>query len=223
MILFGTRGVTTKAANGHFYCPSCASENAYVHKKVRRFFTLYFIPVIPLDLVGEYIECQVCKDTFKKEVLAHLPQPGSGEIEAEFQRAIKHVMVLMALADGQVEEAEIQSMRHIFSRVAGRDVSEQDLRDEAKFARAGSQTVSHYLGEVSPYINDLGKEMIIKAIFFVAVADGVFQDAEKQLLADTAKALEVSSAHLKGILAEVQAPPSQDSLPPQLTDDDARY
>ncbi len=206
MIIFGTRGVTTTPERGNFYCPSCASENSYAHKRVRRFFTLYFIPVIPLNVLGEYIECQECKDTFRNEVLEHRPPPGSAEIEAEFQRAIKRAMVLMTLADGQVQDAEMQTMASIFGKIVGRELNEQDLRDEVKLAQTEDQTIADYLRAVSPYVNNSGKEMIIKAMFHVAAADGVFEDAEKKLLADTAKALEVSSAHLNGILAELQGP-----------------
>ena len=49
LIIFGTRGVTYSVATGEFHCPSCAIKRGYDHKRVRRFFTLYFIPLIPLD------------------------------------------------------------------------------------------------------------------------------------------------------------------------------
>ena len=69
MIIMGTRGVTMTPQKGDFYCPTCCETQPYHHKRVRRFFTLYFIPVIPLDVLGEYVECQTCMDTYKTAVL----------------------------------------------------------------------------------------------------------------------------------------------------------
>jgi len=69
LIIFGSRAITSEQARGEFLCPRCGPGQSYVHKSVRRFFTLYFIPLIPLNRVGEYIECQTCAGTFKVEVL----------------------------------------------------------------------------------------------------------------------------------------------------------
>lgn len=63
MIIWGWRSVTSTASRGEFYCPQCQGYMAYAEKSVRRFFTLYFIPLIPLNSLGEYIECESCKET----------------------------------------------------------------------------------------------------------------------------------------------------------------
>ncbi len=68
-IIWGTRGVTTRKGFGRFVCPTCACNREYTHKQVRRFFTLYFIPIIPLNIVGTYVECNTCGGTFKDSVL----------------------------------------------------------------------------------------------------------------------------------------------------------
>src|SRR5262245_49271137 len=98
LIIFGTRGVTTTEASGDFHCPSCDEKKRYEHKKVRRFFTLYFIPLIPLDTVGEYVECRSCAGTFKPSALSYDPKGDEKKLEAEFHAAVKRVMVLMMLA-----------------------------------------------------------------------------------------------------------------------------
>jgi zinc-ribbon family len=63
MIIWGSRGITSSLAKGFFHCPRCDQQRSYDHKKVRRFFTLFFIPLIPLESLGEYVECQFCKGT----------------------------------------------------------------------------------------------------------------------------------------------------------------
>ncbi|HEY4055992.1 MAG TPA: zinc-ribbon domain-containing protein [Kofleriaceae bacterium] len=69
LIIFGRRNMTKTANAGQFTCPRCGPASHYEHKQVKRWFTLYFIPVIPLGVVGEYVECRACAGTFKPEVL----------------------------------------------------------------------------------------------------------------------------------------------------------
>jgi uncharacterized tellurite resistance protein B-like protein len=203
MIIFGTRGVTTTPERGSFHCPECEGQQ-FRRRRVRRFFTLYFIPVIPLDKLGEYIECESCRSTYKDSVLDYKPGAGADiNVEAEFLIGIKRTMALMVIADGQVDDDEIEVMRKVFAKVAGREVSEDDIRAEVLEARADGLEVGAYLKDMAPFLNGDGKEMIIKAAFMVAAADGHFDDSEMALLASAAKALDMSSAHLKGIIAEM--------------------
>jgi len=69
LIIFGSRSVTGSMGTGSFDCPRCGADRPYDHKRVRRFFTLYFIPLIPMETLGEYIECGGCGGTYKPEVL----------------------------------------------------------------------------------------------------------------------------------------------------------
>ena len=69
IFIFGTRNVGTTKDQGTFYCPECQGYRPYKHKRVRRFISLYFLPVIPLDKLGEYVECQECGKRFDESVL----------------------------------------------------------------------------------------------------------------------------------------------------------
>lgn len=68
-IIYGTRGVTYCKDRGIFFCPTCAEHNRFRRQRVRRFFTLFFIPMVPLDLLVEYVECQRCFHKFRDDVL----------------------------------------------------------------------------------------------------------------------------------------------------------
>ncbi|WP_367890590.1 zinc-ribbon domain-containing protein [Sinomicrobium kalidii] len=69
MIIFGTRGISSTQTSGKFHCPQCNAQQSYKRKKVTKFFTLYFIPLIPLGKRGEYVECTTCKTTFYTGIL----------------------------------------------------------------------------------------------------------------------------------------------------------
>ena len=203
LIIFGTRGVTYSAAQGQFHCPECGMQRPYAHKRVRRFFTLYFIPIIPLDLLGEYIECGGCEGTYKESVLSYDPSQAAAGEEARFREAIKRTMVMMMLADGAIDEAEVQTIREIFGKIAGRTIERAEVDQEIQQAKGDRRSVEEYLGGVVGMLNEKGKELVVKAAFFVAAADGKFDESEKALLARIAKALQMTSAHFNGIVQEL--------------------
>ena len=69
-IIWGSRGITSTVGSGDFYCPQCdESDVMYTHRKVRPWFTVYFIPIFPIGGGDEYIECRQCQGTFNEKVL----------------------------------------------------------------------------------------------------------------------------------------------------------
>ena len=102
MIIFGMQGSTRTLESGAFYCPECDGERSYKRKSVRQNVSLFFVPVIPLAEKGQYIECQSCEGTFREEVLDYRPGPSESDIEAEFKRGTRMIMVLMMAADGKI-------------------------------------------------------------------------------------------------------------------------
>ncbi len=69
MIIFGSKVRYKTVDRGQFYCPTCKTTRPYERKTGKKYFTLYFIPVIPMDSLGEIVECQTCGLAYKPEVL----------------------------------------------------------------------------------------------------------------------------------------------------------
>ena len=212
LIIFGTRGVTCSAGRGEFHCPECDVRRPYEHKRVRRFFTLYFIPLIPLDVIGEYIECQHCRATYKPNVLTYDPSAGEQLFEAEFHAAVRRVMVLMMMADGKVDAEEIETIRQVFGKLAKREVGQAEVDAEVDAAKAEGRGLRQYLSSISPNLNDAGKELVVQAAFFVAAADGTVTEEETALLTELAAALEMSPSNFRSALDEVAPQLGQRSL-----------
>lgn len=68
MIIFGTRLRHRKIGEGDFFCPKCQSNRRYHHKQTIRYFTLYFMPLVPIRRLGDFIECQTCGIAFDPQV-----------------------------------------------------------------------------------------------------------------------------------------------------------
>jgi hypothetical protein len=206
MILFGTRGVTSIADSGSFACPGCGgTQQRYLRKSVRRFFTLYFIPVIPLNKVGEYIECQHCGNTYNEQVLSHDPAAQQAKSLAELFEHVKRIMIVTALADGRVDDAELEAIREYYKKLSGATLNGPDLERELAMARQANIKPADYARRFAANLNEHGKEMVIKAVHSVLIAGGELGQDEHALLNDLGTALNVTGAHFRGILSDLGA------------------
>lgn len=69
IFIFGTRPKQEVVGKGEFFCPRCQTERHYERKKIKNYFSVYFIPVLPIGDSGEIIECTHCGYSFAPEVL----------------------------------------------------------------------------------------------------------------------------------------------------------
>jgi len=205
MIIFGTRGVKSTLKSGNFHCPQCEQDKPFRHRKVTKFFTLYFIPLIPLGSAGEYVECGNCKGTFIPRVL-EASNSTQEAFMAIYEQAIRHSMVLIMLADGVIDENEKIQVREIINKFGKNDMSMYDLKKYIEQVQRENEDVTTYLKKIGPSLNEHGKESIIKCALSVAAADGHIDQSELALIAQMGESMEMSASHLKGILSEVSEP-----------------
>lgn len=202
MIIFGTKNITTSPEKGDFNCPSCATKQAFRHRRVRRFFHLYFIPLIPLNTLGEYVECKICKDTYDINVLNYDPQAVADKVEAEYQIAIKAVMIHILLADGVIDDAEVDMVAKTYLTLTEMRLSVRAVHEEIKRVKETKEELGTYLRQLAT-LNDDGKESVIKAAFMVAMADGKFQDEERDMISQIGKDLGMTKAHVRGVVSDL--------------------
>lgn len=73
MIIWGSKVRSKKLDEGQFHCPRCQTTRTYHYKRATRYFSLYFIPLIPMKDLGEFVECQTCGSAFEPIVLRTRP------------------------------------------------------------------------------------------------------------------------------------------------------
>lgn len=83
MIIFGTKVRHKNIGEGEFLCPKCQATTRYIHKRAVRSFTLYFIPIFPIQQLGEFVECQMCGAAFQPEVRYMRGAPAAREPSAQ--------------------------------------------------------------------------------------------------------------------------------------------
>ena len=88
MVFIGPRGVTKTRTRGLFRCPHCNASRAYAHRRVRRFFALFYLPIIPLKGEREFVQCRFCRRAFAPSILESAP-PDDGSMVEEPTRATR--------------------------------------------------------------------------------------------------------------------------------------
>lgn len=191
MIIFGTRGVTSTKETGPFHCPFCGDQRAYSRKSVRRFFTLYFIPVIPLDEIGQYIECLTCNQQFNEDVLAYDPTAEAQQLQADVGGSLKRILAIIMMADGNVDDAQVAAACYGYEQVLGIGIDAHEIQWEMASVQNGESELVAEASRLREQLNDNGKQAVIQAAIAVAVANGPLEGAERTFIGNLARALKV--------------------------------
>ena len=204
-ILFGTKGRAIETDSGQFHCPNCNIKEEYGKKYVQDWFTLFFIPIFPISgKKNDHIECKKCESIYHTDVIEYKPALNEEEMESEYEKALKNVLCLMILADKKVEEGEISTVSNIYNKLTNKKkFSKSQIEKILTQLKKNKKDVNEYLKEIKPYLNSGHRELIIKAMYYIAASDGHLDEKESKLLMKTATVLEMTPAHVKGVLAEL--------------------
>jgi len=206
MIMFfiaGTKGETSTAGRGEFYCPQCEKYTRYLHQQVHQKATVFFVSVANLKLLGEYVECQSCNGTFKMEILDYDPQEENRKFESLYREGIKRMMTMMMLADGKIEDSEIMIMKDIYRRVSDDELLDYEIEEEIEKCGRYPTEMEEFVKQLFPYLNEHGRELVFKIAYWIAIVDEKYDILEEKMIKKIGKALQLSPAHIKGIIAEV--------------------
>ncbi|TVQ29917.1 MAG: zinc-ribbon domain-containing protein [Phycisphaeraceae bacterium] len=206
MIIWGSRGVTSIKARTRFICPVCQCESACDHKRVRRFFTLYFIPIIPLGTHSEYVECKKCGKAFEPEALAHDPAAAGREMQAMIEFVFLRAMTMTMCADGNLHESQIARIREAYQATTSEELPEEALQGEMKDTlRLSADASAGLIEQYAAPMNNEGREAVFRAAMVVAEADGDVSAEEMAVLMTIGQALGMTAAHMQGIVMSRRA------------------
>ncbi len=186
--------------NGKFYCPECRSTTGYEMKKKTNYLVFFWLPVFSLDTIGKYVECVECRNSFRENVLESSPETA----RAEFHPTMRRIMILMLLADGDIDDIEIEMIKGVYAKVSGYALTDEEIREEIDLAAQEKMKVNEYLKKVTPYLNKTGKARVLKSAYYVASADGVFHDGEQALMEEISEALGMEPTHYQSVIDSIR-------------------
>lgn len=205
MLIWGTKPVKRRISVGEFYCPQCGSQQPYQRMWVRKHGHVYWIPLFGMGEPVEYVECGTCGGEFLPQVLERQPS-GEDAFQKAFFVATVATMAAVARADGRVDESEVTAIQGVMEKLLGSAVDPSMV--EAWVAESAEDPLAKaefLLTTIRPNLSDEGREMLVRTALLVAIADGEMADAEMEAVQRVAAALQLSPAHLSGILGSIEA------------------
>lgn len=196
MVLFGTTGRERDRGSGEFFCPRCKSDQSYAHKEVVRKGHLYFIPLIDLGSVGEFVECRRCGGQFTTEVLS---LPTTASLEQGYAIAVRSALAAMIRADSVENESEMTAGRYLVETLTGETISA--IEQQADINNSGQDEVRSALSDLSTHLTETGKVKILEALVVLAASDGKVDKVEIDVLFQFAQAMAIPPQYVPGIIS----------------------
>ncbi len=183
MIIIGTIELNFTRRTGTFCCPHCEQERTYRLRTRRQFLTVYFIPLIPLQAMGEFIQCTTCHGTFHVDLSELTVSQYRDQKRRAANELIRRALVVVVAADEVVTDAELAVLRD-FSRAHGQeDFDVEQVRSEAAAVRHAQMDPEHYLRYLAQQLSEEDKEQLVYFAFLAATASGDMSAPRRTLLA----------------------------------------
>lgn len=194
LIIFGFRTFFWTIGQGVFHCRKCGGDRQYRHRSGRRFFTLFFIPVIPLMKRGEHVQCATCRTRYVPDVLK---LPTAGQMQAALPAGMRAAATAMLAAGGAGSPAARQRAVAVIQGAGARDYADAHLdADVAQDPQARGAALGDVAGQLTPD----AREWFLAEVVRVGMADGPLTDAERQAAAQVAAGLGMTQAQAVGVV-----------------------
>jgi tellurite resistance protein len=185
-------------AEGVFHCPNCGGDRHYKHKIGRRWFTLFFLPVIPLNKVAEVVQCGTCNTRYNLSVLS---VPTTGQLAAA-QPAAVAAAVSLVLRAGAAGSPAARDRAVDAVRSAGW-LNYGDAELTAQLAEPPAAVVQRITDAGGPLAPE-ARERVLAEAARVALADGPLTPDERGALGSVGQALTLTAAQFHGVIAMVE-------------------
>jgi tellurite resistance protein len=198
LLIFGLSVFFRTVGQGDFHCPNCGGDRHYRQRVARRWFTLFFVPVIPLNRVGEVIECTTCRTRFNQDVLR---MPTAQEMAAALPTAMRAACAaVLSAGDPDSSAARVRAV----DAVRGYGFVEFD--DAMLSADLGQPQdgAARVIAQAGTQLTTEAREWFLAQVVRIALADGAIGAGERQALHMVAANLGMTPAHAVGVITTTE-------------------
>ena len=194
MIIMGFRVIFRTLSTGLFFCPKEGADRNYRLRRAQRFFTIFFIPVIPLKKLGTLVECEGCQSQFDEGVLE---KPTFAKRSESLDQMARRGVVSLLRAGTVSSTGREQAVRLVSNYVATYD----DAQLTADLADLPAGLIHDELNDAAAVLDDHAKEGLLTRFALVGLADKAsLTDAERNVLTEIANGLGLTPAHGRGVI-----------------------
>ena len=195
LLIFGLSVFFRTVGEGMFHCQNCGGDRGYRRRTGRRWFTLFFLPVIPLDRIGEVVDCRTCRTRYRTSALR---LPTTEQMAAALPAGMRAAAALVLLAGVESDDAP---RRRAVEAVQG--YGEPHYDDDALDGDLGMPPpfLAEEIATAGAQLAVEAKEWFLAQAVRVGLADGPLSEAERQTLHEVAARLGMTQAHALGVIA----------------------
>jgi hypothetical protein len=196
LIIWGFRVLFHTTGQGTFHCPRCGGDRQYRHRAGRRFFTLFFVPVVPLNKAGgEHVQCATCGTRYHLDALR---LPTAAQMQAALPAGMRAAAAAMLRAGDPAAPAARQ---RAMDAIAGAGQQGYDAPAlDADLADPGDDLAGP-LGQVGAQLAVPAREWFLAEVVRIGMADGLLTDAERAAAHLAGAALGMTEAQVLGVIA----------------------
>ncbi|MEO6629176.1 MAG: hypothetical protein ABIP03_11490 [Aquihabitans sp.] len=210
LLIFGFRIRLRTIGSVAFFCPNCGGDRTASRCMARRWFTLFWLPVIPLNQVGEVVECETCHTKFDPVVIERAT---TADLASFLSTAVR-VLTAMVVRTGDPENPAMRAaaVNDVAASTAGYD--ERTLIGDV--ASIDTSLAEQYVAPLAEGLQMAGKERFMADLVGVALAAGTITSDQRHVLDVAGRGLGLTPAHITGIVSSVAASSTPPATEPPL-------
>ena len=204
LIIWGTRVFYRTIGRGAFHCRRCGGDRRYRLRRGRRFFMLFFIPVIPLSTAGEHVQCLSCRTRYHTDALA---LPTAEQMQAALPAGMRAAAAAMLRAG---DPASPPSRRRAIDATTGAGARHYDAAALDRDLARPPEQVAPALRQVGAQLAVQAREWFLAEVVRIGTADGPLSDAERQAAQGVAADLGMTHAQTYGVISMTERAAASD-------------
>jgi len=192
-IIWGLRVHYRTIAQGVFFCRKCGGDRDYRLRAGRRFVTVFFIPLIPLNKTGEHVQCARCKTRYVTEVLR---LPTAAKMQKALPAGMRALVTVMLRAGDPASPAARRRAIEAVTGAGGQGYDDAALDADLAGGAGDGRAIAALCGQLQVH----AREWYLAEVIRIAMADGPLTGAERVAAEHLASELGLTQAQTIGVI-----------------------
>ena len=198
LLIFGLRVYFRTIGQGMFHCQRCGGDRRYRERAGRRWFHLFFIPLIPLVSVGGHVMCGTCRTAYHVGVLA---LPTAAQMQAALPAGLRAAATAMLRAG---EAGSLAARRRAIEAIRRGGLPGYDdaaLDGDLASPAGQDEDLTDSLNRLALQLAVHAREWFLADVVRIGLADGPLSEQERQAARQIAGNLGMTVAQAHGVIS----------------------